>query len=94
MNPILSSGLVALLLACAAFGQADKGKPPDPQSKDDTDFQKGHKDPSALPKQKKDQKKKGKDKQPDKTGKSTKADPIDPHEPPVPYGPNAPTIKR
>lgn len=100
MNRIPSFGLAAVLAAGSAFGQADKSKSPDPQSKEDTSFQKGHKDPSELPKQKKDQKKTGKaqKKADDKAGKTTKADPphpiTDPHEAPVPYGPNAPTIKR
>src|SRR5437016_69969 len=80
MKRILFSGLVALGLTGAAFGQGAAGKTQDQKSKDDTNFQKGNTDPTDPAKQKKDdQKKKGKDQ---KTGKDNKG-PIDPHEDPT-----------
>jgi hypothetical protein len=84
MKRILFSGLAALALSGAAFAQAgNQSKTQDQKSTDDTNFQKGHKDPTEPTKDKKDdQKKKGKA---PKSGKDTKG-PIDPHE-----DPNSPT---
>jgi len=81
MKRTLLSGLMALALAAAAFGQAgNQSKTQDQKSKDDTNFQKGNTDPAdPAAKQKQDQKKKGKNQ---KSGKNNKG-PIDPHEDPA-----------
>jgi hypothetical protein len=76
MKRTLLSGVVALALTGAAFGQT---KTQDQKSKDDTNFQKGNTDPTDPKQKKDDQKKKGKDQ---KTGKDNKG-PIDPHEDPT-----------
>jgi len=61
MKRILFSGLAALALTGAAFGQAgNQSKTQDQKSKDDTNFQKGNTDPTDPKQQKEDQKKKGK----------------------------------
>jgi len=60
MKRILFSGLAALALTGAAFGQAgNQSKTQDQKSKDDTNFQKGNTDPTDPKQQKEDQKKKG-----------------------------------
>lgn len=96
MKRTLIAGFAALALTGVSFAQAgnqgnpnptaNQGATQDQKSKDDTNFQKGHTDPTERTKQQKDDdKKKGKD----KAGKNKKG-PIDPTNP-NPQG-NGPTV--
>jgi hypothetical protein len=93
MKRTLLSGIVALALAGASFGQAGNQGTPNPtgnqgkSTEDPTALQKGNADPTEQTKQQKDdEKKKGKD----KTGKNKKG-PIDPKQDDPAKG-NGPTV--